>query len=111
MTFTSNTEDYVDIKVSSIIFDENIADMIEKLEKPFPKCLNNNLLDMGTFELDDGKVKKVLEGYKKGLPPVKVKKTLGDKYILIDGRHRMSAVIVSGGDTIPCKIVDSKSIF
>ena len=106
MTYTSNTDDCIDLKLSRIIFDEKIADMVESLGYKFPKDLYNNLLDMNTFSLSDDRFNRVLKGYKEGLPPVRVKKILGDKYMLIDGRHRMVAVIVLGGDSIPCKIIE-----
>jgi len=106
MTYTSDTDNYIDLKLSHIIFDEKIADMVESLGNSFPENLYNNLLDMNTFSLSDDRFNRVLRGYKEGLPPVKVKKILGDKYMLIDGRHRMAAVIVGGGDSIPCKIAD-----
>ena len=105
MTYTSNTDDYIDLKLSRIIFDEKIADMVESLGDNFPKDLYNNLLDMNTFSLSDDRINRVLKGYKEGLQPVRVKKILGDKYMLIDGRHRMVAVIVLGGYSIPCKIL------
>lgn len=106
MTYTSNTDDCIDLKLSRIIFDEKIADMVESLGDKFPNYLYNNLLDMNTFSLSDDRFNRVLKGYKEGLPPVRVKKILGDKYMLIDGRHRMTAVIVLGGDSIPCKIIE-----
>lgn len=106
MTYTSNTDDYIDLKLSRIIFDEKIADMIESLGNNFPENLYNNLLDMNTFSLSSDIFNRVLRGYKEGLPPIRVKKILGDKYMLIDGRHRMAAVIVAGGDSIPCKIIE-----
>jgi hypothetical protein len=106
MTYTSNTDDCIYLKLSRIIFDEKIADMVESLRDKFPNYLYNNLLDMNTFSLSDDRFNRVLKGYKEGLPPVRVKKILGDKYMLIDGRHRMAAVIVLGGDSIPCKIIE-----
>lgn len=106
MTYTSNTDDCIDLKLSRIIFDEKIADMVESLGDKFPNYLYNNLLDMNTFSLSDDRFNRVLKGYKEGLPSVRVKKILGDKYMLIDGRHRMTAVIVLGGDSIPCKIIE-----
>lgn len=106
MTYTSNTDDCIDLKLSRIIFDEKIADIVESLGYKFPNYLYNNLLDMNTFSLSDDRFNRVLKGYKEGLPPVRVKKILGDKYMLIDGRHRMAAVIVLGGDSIPCKIIE-----
>ena len=106
MTYTSNIDNCVQLKLSCIIFDEKIADMIESLGKKVPDYLCNNLYDMDTFPLSDERFDLVLKGYKEGLPPVKVKKIVGGKYMLIDGRHRMTAVIVSGGDSIPCEIVE-----
>lgn len=106
MTYTSDTDDYIDLKLSCIIFDEKIADMIESLGDNLPEYLYNNLIDMNTFSLSDDRFNSVLKGYKEGLPPVRVKKILGDKYMLIDGRHRMTAVIILGGDSIPCKIIE-----
>ena len=106
MGYTSNTNNYIELKLSDIIFDEKIADMIERLGNEFPKYLYNNLIDMNTFSLSYDRFNRVLTGYKEGLPPVRVKKILGDKYMLIDGRHRMAAVIVFGGDSIPCKIIE-----
>lgn len=106
MTYTSNTDDFIDLKLSRIIFDEKIIDMIEGLGHSFPKDLSNNFLDMNTFSLSDERLKSVLSVYNEGLPPIKVKKILGDKYMLIDGRHRMAAVILRGGDTINCKIIE-----
>jgi len=80
--------------------------MIKSLGKKVPDYLRNNLYDMDTFPLSEERFNIVLKGYKPGLPPVKVKKVLGGRYMLIDGRHRMSAVIALGGDSIPCKIVE-----
>jgi len=107
MTYTSNTDDYIDLKLSDIIFDEKVCDMVESLETKLPTYLYNNLVDMNTFSLSDDRFDSVLRGYKEGLPPVRVQKILGGKYMLIDGRHRMAAVIVLEGDSIPCKIVDN----
>jgi len=106
MTYTSNTDDCIDLKLSRIIFDEKIIEMIESLGHNFPKDLCNNFLDMNTFPLSDERFKRVLSGYKEGLPPIRVKKILGDKYMLMDGRHRMAAVISRGGYSIPCKIIE-----
>ena len=106
MTYTSNTKDCVNLQLSRIIFDEKIADMVENLGKTVPKTLSNNFVDMNTFSLSEERLNRVFSGYKTGLPPVKVKKILGDKYMMIDGRHRTTAVIVLKGDSIPCKIVE-----
>lgn len=106
MTYTSNTDDCTDLKLSRIIFDEKVADMVESLRYKFPNYLYNNLMDMNTFSLSDDRFNRVLKGYKEGLPPIRVKKILGDKYMLIDGRHRVAVVIVLGGDSIPCKIIE-----
>ena len=108
MTYTSSTKDYVELKLSCIIFDVKIADMIKSLGKNVPEYLYNNLIDMNTFPLSQNRFDNLMKSYKKGLPPIRVKKILGDKYMLIDGRHRMTAVIVAGGDSIPCRIIDDK---
>lgn len=105
MAFNSNTKEYKMLTLASIRFDEKIADMVEKQGHVFPSALMNSIYSTETFKLDQGRLTRILDGYKTGLPPISVKKGLGDTFILVNGRHRICATIINGGDVIPAKII------
>ena len=44
-----------EINISNLIFDEKVADMIEKNNCSFPTSLLNNLCELNTFKLDQNK--------------------------------------------------------
>ena len=89
------------IELSKILFDEKVADMVESNNSTFPPELLNNLFATSSFPLTQKRLCRVLEGYDIGLPPIFVKKSLGDKYTLQNGRHRVTAAILFGDSIIP----------
>lgn len=100
MSFVCDQKEYTPIPLSDLMFDERVADMIEKCGKVFPVSLINNIYDAGTFHLDQHRLTHILDGYDIGLPPISVKKTLGGKYEVLNGRHRVCATIIKGGSTV-----------
>lgn len=98
----SNTNNFVLLPITSLLFDERVADMVEENKINFPDSLSRNIYDAGTFKLDQSRLDRILSGYKTGLPPIKVQKTLNGMYKVLNGRHRICAVIINQGNSIPC---------
>lgn len=105
MVFTCDQKEYTEIRLVDIHFDECIADMVEERKCKFPDNMLNNIYHAGTFKLDGDRLDRILSGYSIGLPPIQVKKEIG-KYYVVNGRHRVCATIIKGGDTVACKIVE-----
>ncbi len=80
------------INICDLVIDENVADFIEKcLQVEFPKILVHNLQDEGTYSLSMDKYNNVnVNDYM----PLSVERGIGGKYILLNGRHRISKIIV-----------------
>ena len=93
-----------EINISNLIFDEKVADMIEKNNCSFPASYLNNLCELNTFKLDQNKLNSILKS-EKILYPIFVIKGLGDKYIVMNGRHRVCASIMNNHQTIECLII------
>lgn len=106
MPFKCEYKKYTIIKISDLIFDEKVADMFEKYSNhTFPKKYINNLYFVDSFKLDKHRLDSVIKGYYTGLPPISVEQ-VNDKYILLNGRHRVTATILKNEDTIPCEIIN-----
>ena len=93
------------IELKKILFDEKVADMVESNNAVFPPELLNNIVATDSFPLSQQRLCRVLEGYDIGLPPISVEKSLGDKYTLQNGRHRVTAAILRGDSIIPSIVV------
>jgi len=106
MSFKSNSETYTNICISDLLFDEKVADMVEKHTATFPTKYFNNLCHMDTFPLTRSRLESVMKGYNDGLPPISVISTIGDKYVVHNGRHRVTATILNNHITIPCNIIE-----
>jgi hypothetical protein len=103
---TCNQKNYVILHITSLLFDERIADMVEKNKKNFPDSLSKNIYDAGTFKLSQDRLDRILTaGFDTNIPPINVKKTLNGMYKVIDGRHRICAIIMRGGTTVPSVVV------
>ena len=105
MEFICNTKKFTIIPLSSLIFDEKVADMVDQNNVTFPNYLMNNISSYPTFKLDQTRLNRVLDGYNIALPAIKVVRTLGGKYSVENGRHRVCATIIKGCDRIACEIV------
>ena len=103
MSYICN-EKYVNMKLTFLLFDERIVDMVEENKCIFPEKLLNNVVDMGTFKLNQQRLDSIMNAYNTGLPPIKIKLAI-DIYIVLNGRHRVCSVILNGGSSIPCIIV------
>ena len=103
MAFTCDQKEYMSVSLSNLKFDEKVADMVKAQGAEFPVHLLNNIYVVDTFKLNQTRLDRIIHGYTSGLPPIVVKKELGgDKYILLNGRHRVCATLLIGGSTIPC---------
>jgi hypothetical protein len=100
MSYNCDTKEYTDLLVSDLLFDEKVADMVEKNGCTFPHKLLNCLYAQDTFHLDQKRLDSVMDGWKTGLPPVSVRKNMG-KYQVLNGRHRVAVTIMKGVDSIP----------
>ena len=103
MSYNCDKKEYTEMLVSDLIFDEKVADMVEKNGCSFPHKLLSCLCYQETFPLDQKRLDSVMTGWKIGLPPVSVKYIMG-RYHVLNGRHRLAATIVKGVDTIPVSI-------
>lgn len=101
MAYTCDTKEYTETPLTSLLFDEKIADMVEKNGGTFPPKLFNCLYAAETFHLDQKRLERIMTGWETGLPPVSVKEQIGGKYQVLNGRHRLAATILNGVDTIP----------
>ena len=101
MAFTCDQKEYKMIPLWGLRFDERVADMVEQQGHIFPPTLLSNIYDAGAYKLDQSRLDRILTGYKSGLPAIIVEKCLGDKFLLLNGRHRTCATILNGGVTIP----------
>ena len=106
MAFTSNTEEYININLRSLIFDNKVYDMVKQNRGFFPPYLINNIFYTDSFPLDQKRLNRIMSGYDNGLPPVYVQKVRKNMYQLQNGRHRVTATILKGGQNIPGKIID-----
>jgi hypothetical protein len=100
-----NYKGYIKLSLEDLIIDERIAEMMEQNKKTFPTYLNKNLYDRGTVLLTSNRLERILEGYKTGLPPIEVKPTLGGRYDVLNGRHRVCATIMNGDKYIYAFII------
>jgi hypothetical protein len=106
MAFTCNIKKYIMLPLTDLCFDERVADMVEDRMGKFPDNLLNNIYSTGAFKLDTTRLDRILSGYYRGLPPIKVVKDM-DKYTVMNGRHRVCATILNGGSTVACEIVST----
>jgi hypothetical protein len=100
------TKEYIDVLVSELLFDEKIADIIEKNGYNFPYKLFDCLYEQDTFPLDQIRLDSIINGWEKGLPPVSVKKNNMGRYQLLNGRHRVAVTIMKSVDSIPASDIE-----
>lgn len=95
----------VEMHITDLMFDERIADMIEKRNGCFPVALLRNLYSSGAFKLNDERLDRILEGYDSGaeIPPINIKKGF-DTYTVVNGSHRICAALLKDRTTIRCII-------
>jgi hypothetical protein len=110
MAYICNTKEYTNVLISNLLFDEKIADMVEKNGGTFSPRLFKCLYGSGTFHLEQKRLDRVISGWKTGLPPVSVKKHTHGRFQVINGRHRVCATILNGADTVPIYTVPSLDI-
>lgn len=94
------------INIGSLIFDEKIADIVESEGYNFPEKLLNNLLDSGSVPLNKDRLYSIMGMCMDSIPPITVKKVLGEKYFVIDGRHRIASTIMNKGEVVPYKLYE-----
>ena len=107
MEFKSDSEEYTSVPINKLYFSERVADMVEANGKTFPDNLLNNIVEDGTFKLNQKRLDSILAGYDRGLPPIKVSNTSGSKLFVVNGRHRVCASIMKGAKTIPVIFVNT----
>ena len=105
MSFHCDSKEYTEIPLEDLRFDERVADMVEERKGNFPDKLLNNIYSSGSFKLDNSRLDRILEGYSTGLPPIQVVKEMS-KYVVMNGRHRVCATILNGGNKVACEIVE-----
>ena len=93
------------LNISNLLFDEKVENMVEENGCLFPTKLLNNIIESNTFKLNQDKLQNVLN--KNNIKPIYVIKGLGEKYIVMNGRHRVCASIMNKCDTIECFIVEN----
>lgn len=108
MSFKPNTQEYISMMLRQLLFDERVADMVEKNGGKFPPSLMNNLFATESYPLDQERLDRVMSGYDSGLPPISVEKGMGEKYVVQNGRHRVAATILRGDEIIPSMIVNKE---
>lgn len=101
MTYICNTKEYTEVLVSSLLFDENIRDMVENNDGTFPDKLVCCLYAANTYPLDQKRLESVMAGWKNGLPPISVKELTSGIFRVLNGRHRVAVSILKGVDSIP----------
>jgi len=105
MSFKPDTQEYINMMLRQLLFDERVADMVEENGGEFPPSLLNNLFATESYPLDQERLDRVMAGYDTGLYPISVEKGMGDKYIVQNGRHRVAATILRGDEIVPVMIV------
>jgi hypothetical protein len=89
------------LKISKLIIDEHVADMLESLGYVFPEQLLNNLHAFDSYPLSNERIDSIIAGWDK-LAPIDVKKSLNNKYTILNGRHRVCVSLIKEIDTIRC---------
>jgi hypothetical protein len=93
------------------MFDHNIVNMVKSQNKLFPSELNNNIINNNSFPLNQKRLDRILEGYYKGLPPIRVEEVIEKElFIVFNGRHRIAATIIQEDSVIPVIIVKDNKI-
>ena len=107
MSYKCNTTEYIKIHISDLIFDGRSAEMVRENGGIFPESLKENIYNKNMAKLTQKRLDSVLKGYIIGLPPILVVKTVGGKYHVLNGRHRVAATILNGDEYLPA-IVDTE---
>jgi hypothetical protein len=85
--------------------------MVKRQNKLFPQELKHNIINNNSFSLNQKRLDSVLKGYYKGLPPIRVEKTIEkERFIVFNGRHRIAATIIQEDFMIPAVIVKDNKI-
>lgn len=108
MSFKADRQEYTNMMLTELLFDERVADMVEANGGEFPPSLFNNLFAIESYPLEQERLDRVMAGYDTGLPPIRVEKGMGGKYIVQNGRHRITATILRGDEIVPSRIVVEK---
>ena len=101
-TYKCNEQGYSTIYLKHLIFDEKVADLVEAQRCKFPTELMDCLLDMPPVEMTHKQLSSIQKVYQVGLPAITVKENWTGTYNVTDGRHRIAAIILAGGDRAPC---------
>jgi hypothetical protein len=99
------------IDIRDLVFDERIADFIENRGKIFPPDLLNSIEERPTFKMSEHKLDNIFELWNEeeqtfeNLPPITVEHLWGNKYNVLNGRHRLCAHIMSAKKTINATVM------
>lgn len=97
-----NKNNMITISMSELFFDEKVVDMVEKNGVVFPEYLLNNIYEQDTFPLDQTRLDSLLRA--KHVPLISVKR--GNKFIVLNGRHRICAAIIKQECDIDAEIIE-----
>jgi hypothetical protein len=90
------------MSISNLLFDEKVADMVEKNGYKFPDNLLKCIYTQNTFPLDQCRIDSILEAWEDEyeLPPISVIRQSVNRFIVLNGRHRLAVAIMNGAEYI-----------
>ena len=101
------------VHLKNLLFDEKVADLVEKNGIKFPENFLKNIMYVpDSFPLQQSRLNKILEKYHTSsfgahtssfgaiAEPIFIIKTLGNKYKVENGRHRIAAAILKNNKDI-----------
>lgn len=91
------------VPLKRLWIDINILNFIQKQGIVFPEELEENVVDLGTFPLQEERLQRVQK--MKIKRPINVVKCR-TMYTVLDGRHRLADSIMKGEKEIECLIMD-----
>jgi hypothetical protein len=89
---TDNMSKVLNLRLTQLIFDERVADMVEELGGVFPDVLLPCIEYRPTYKMSSGRVKEMLDT--KCERPISVKQLCSGKYSVLNGRHRLTTAIL-----------------
>lgn len=95
------------IKLSDLWLDINILNMVQKQGFIFPEELEENLVNLGTFPLQQDRLERIKK-LESSIPISVQDKPFSQHHILykvLDGRHRIANCILQGKKEIECILV------
>jgi hypothetical protein len=88
------------INISQLDLTEHISNMVKSNGGDMTPYECNVYMEMD-FPMDQGRLDSVISGLKEGkTPPISVARQLGQRYSILNGRHRVAGSILLGRKTI-----------